>query len=493
MKGLVRFFCSILFVACLIAPTATLATGGQEYQPSSALETVNRQSPLLQSGSSSTVILGIDDANLYDGMTKTYSQGYSPTVANGVATIVLPLVTTGSISGSTIVATPNLGTVGSAPFVFGNYQKTVALSTQPVNNGAGTATCYYVRFDLALTAERKNGSYPVVIEIEGMDLSGNAIAQNFTMYVTITDGKVDATPTDDSGSSSGGGSSGVSASKPVLVVTACSVAPDTLESGDKMHVDLTVKNVGRRTAHNIRVNVTSDDPNIALVDEFSAPYLRGLASNKEAEFSFEMQVMPLALGGMHTMTIAIAYESTNNVAFTETAAFRVTVNQPILFSHDKVELPQKVTSGESFSLPVNAYNTGLTTIYNVKCTLEVPGLIAASAYLGNLEPQKSSDKTMSIFATTIDSSTKYGTTYGACVFTYEDAKGEQFQESVEVKIEILEPVKETDEEKKKAEEEAKEQKALSQWWISLLFGLAIIAVLTSIIIIARFSRMMKMR
>jgi hypothetical protein len=260
-----------------------------------------------------------------------------------------------------------------------------------------------------------------------------------------------------------------------------------------MHVDLTVKNVGRRTAHNIRVNVTSDDPNIALVDEFSAPYLRGLASNKEAEFSFAMQVMPMALGGMHTMTIAIAYESTNNVAFTETAAFRVTVNQPILFSHDKVDLPKNITSGESFSLPMNAYNTGLTTIYNVKCTLEVPGLIAASAYLGNLEPQKSSDKTMSVFATTIDSSTKYGTTYGACVFSYEDANGEQYQESVEVKIEILEPVKETDEEKVKAEEEAKEQKALSQWWISLLFGLAIIAVLTSIIIIARFSRMMKMK
>ena len=440
----------------------------------------------------STVILGIDDANLYDGMTRTYSQGYSPTVANGVATIVLPLVTTGSISGSTIVATPNLGTVGSAPFVFGNYQKTVPLSTQPINNGTGTATCYYVRFDLTLASDRKNGSYPVVIEIEGTDLSGNTIEQNFTTYVTITDGKVDATPTDDSGSSSGGGS-GVSASKPVLIVTACSVAPDTLESGDTMHVDLTVKNVGRRTAHNIRVNVTSDDPNIALVDEFSAPYLRGLASNKEAEFSFAMRVMPMALGGMHTMTIAIAYESTNNVAFTETAAFRVTVNQPILFSHDKVELPKNITSGESFSLPVNAYNTGLTSIYNVKCSLEVPGLIAASAYLGNLEPQKSSDKTMSVFATTIDSSTKYGTTYGACVFTYEDAKGEQYQESVEVKIEILEPVKETNEEKEKAEEEAKEQKSLSQWWISLLFGLAIIAVLTSIIIIARFSRMMKMR
>ncbi|MEN6339003.1 MAG: CARDB domain-containing protein [Clostridiaceae bacterium] len=438
----------------------------------------------------STVILGIDDANLYDGMTRTYSQGYSPTVANGVATIVLPLVTTGSISGSTIVATPNLGTVGSAPFVFGNYQKTVALGTQSVNSGTGTVECYYIRFDLALTSDRKNGSYPVVINVEGLDLSGNTINQNFTTYVTITDG---TTTTTDSTTDSSSSSGGVTASKPVLIVTACSASPDTLESGDTMHVDLTVKNVGRRTAQNIRVSVTSDDANIVLLDEYSAPYLAGLARTKEAEFSFDMQALPMALGGMHTMTITIAYESSNNVAFTETAAFRVTVNQPILFSHDQVDLPEKVTSGESFSLPVNVYNTGLTAIYNVKCTLEVPGLISASAYLGNLEPQQSSDKTMSVFATTIDSSTKYGTSYGACVFTYEDADGEQYQESVDVQIEILEPVKQTDEEKEKAEKEAQEQKSLSQWWISLLFGLAIIAVLTAIIIIAKFSRMMKMR
>ncbi|MEN6419564.1 MAG: CARDB domain-containing protein [Clostridiaceae bacterium] len=447
--------------------------------------------PALALADTSTVILGIDDTNLYDGMTRTYSQGYSPTVSNGVATIVLPLMTTGSISGSTITATPNLGSVESSPFVFGNYQKTVALGTQSVNNGTGTAECYYIRFDLALTSTRKNGSYPVVITVEGLDLSGNTISQNFTTYVTITDGSATTAEPSTDGSSSGG--SGVSASKPVLVVTACSVSPETLESGGTAHVDLTIKNVGRRTAQNIRVNVTSDDANIVLVGEYSAPYLAGLARTKEADFSFDMQVLPMALGGMHTMTIAIAYENSNSVAYTETAAFRVTVNQPILFSHDKVDLPEKVTSGESFSLPVNAYNTGLTAIYNVKCTLEVPGLISASAYLGNLEPQESADKTMSVFATTIDSTTKYGTTYGACVFSYEDATGEQYQESVDVKIEILEPVKQTDEEKKKAEEEAQEQKSLSQWWISLLFGLAIIAVLTAIIIIAKFSRMMKMR
>jgi len=63
----------------------------------------------------------------------------------------------------------------------------------------------------------------------------------------------------------------------------------------------------------------------------------------------------------------------------------------------------------------------------VKCTLEVPGFIAASAYLGKLEPQQSSDKTMPVFAATINSSTKNGASYSACVCTNEGVNGEQFQ------------------------------------------------------------------
>ena len=55
---------------------------------------------------------------------------------------------------------------------------------------------------------------------------------------------------------------------------------------------MTVKNVGRRTAHNIRVAVTSDDENIILLNEYSAPYLLGLARTKEADFSFDMQALP---------------------------------------------------------------------------------------------------------------------------------------------------------------------------------------------------------
>lgn len=432
--------------------------------------------------------LMIDSDNLYAGMEKTYSQGYSPSISNGVVSIVLPLIATNPLANDTLLASMNLGSVSDSPFVYGSYQQQVALSTQQINGGQNTIAAYYVRFDVALNDQRKNGVYPVEIDIRAKDLAGNDIDRNFSVYVTIGDEKATPQP-----QQSSGGSSGPTASKPVLMVTNCTTSAQTLAANEALSIRLVVKNVGRRTAHNIRATIASDDENIILLNDYSAQYLRSLKSGKEETFSFEMQVLPLALGGLHTMTVTLNYESTDNVAFAETAVFRINVEQPVMFSFDRIELPEKIISGESFSVPVCVYNTGLSSMYNVKCALDVPGLIAASAFLGNLPPQQSADKIMSVFATTIDSTSRYGTTFGSAVISYEDAEGIVYEERIELKIEILEPPKQTDEEKQKEQEKAEEQETLSQWWVSLFFGFAIIAVLVATIIVYKFARLARMR
>ena len=72
-------------------------------------------------------------------------------------------------------------------------------------------------------------------------------------------------------------------------------------------------------------------------------------------------------------------------------------------------------------------------------------------------------------------------------------QNEKTKEVVELKIEILEPPKQTDEEKLKEQEKAEEQETLSQWWVSLFFGFAIIAVLVAMIIVYKFARLARMR
>ena len=136
----------------------------------------------------------IDSDNLYAGMEKTYSQGYSPSISNGVVSIVLPLIATNPLANDTLLASLNLGSVSDSPFVYGSYQQQVALSTQQINGGQNTIAAYYVRFDVALNDQRKNGVYPVEIDIRAKDLAGNDIDRNFSVYVTIGDEKATAQP-----------------------------------------------------------------------------------------------------------------------------------------------------------------------------------------------------------------------------------------------------------------------------------------------------------
>ena len=79
------------------------------------------------------------------------------------------------------------------------------------------------------------------------------------------------------------------------------------------------------------------------------------------------------------------------------------------------------------------------------------------------------------------------------MISYEDMAGEEHTEYQQLRTTVQAPVEITDEEKAKQEKEQKEQQTLSQWWVSLLVAIAFILIVLSVIVIARFSRMLKMK
>ena len=76
--------------------------------------------------------LSIDTATVYEGMQTSYGQGYLPTVAEGKATILLPLL--GNTLGQRIRVTPELTAGG--PYVLGNYQFDLNKSTVTAVDGS---------------------------------------------------------------------------------------------------------------------------------------------------------------------------------------------------------------------------------------------------------------------------------------------------------------------------------------------------------------------
>ena len=69
--------------------------------------------------------LTIDNENRYDGMDKTYSEGYIPKVENGSVYLVAPILSSKNLKDNKIRVSVDLGDSQSAPFVRKNYEKRI--------------------------------------------------------------------------------------------------------------------------------------------------------------------------------------------------------------------------------------------------------------------------------------------------------------------------------------------------------------------------------
>ena len=452
--------------------------------PTSEPTTAPTVTPTPRPGGASETELVIDTAHIYPGMAKSYADGYLPTVSGDKALFVLPLL--GDVMGDVVRVTPDISLSG--PFLYGNYQFDLEKSTQTATDSAGNKVSrevFLVRLDLALAKNRYNGTYPLTFQVSYTDKNGDPTQQDFTLQVTITDGK--------NPSAGGGGGGPTAVKKPVLVLTEGQTSVNTIAGGESFTLSLQVKNVGDLEAKNVRILSAADGQGIYRSDSLAPVFLSRLEPEESAEISFPFASDKTVYAGRHSLSVTLSYEDKYSNIYGDTVPLQINVTQEAAIGFDEMKLPETLTSGDTFTQPVCVYNTGYAPVYNVRCTLKMDGLIAASAFLGTLEPQQSADKAVSVFVTTLPGKEKYGAAYGELAISYEDMAGQEHTEYQQLRTTIQAPVEITDEEKLKQEQEQKEQQTLSQWWVSLLVAIAFILILLSGIVIARFTRMLKMK
>ena len=442
-------------------------------------------SPTPRPGGVGDKLLIIDTAYVYPGMPKSYADGYMPAVTKGKALFVLPLL--GDVMGDVVRVTPEISTSG--PFLYGNYQFDLKKATHTAKDSAGNEAsrqAFLISLSLDLARNRYNGTYPVIFHVTYTDKQGAPAEQSFTLRVTITDGKKQS-----SGGGGGGGSTAVK--KPVLVLEKSETSAPAISGGEGFTLTLRMKNVGDLEAKNVRVLANADGQGLYRSDSLAPLFLSVLGTEESAELSFLFASDKTVFAGRHALTVELSYEDKYGNCYGDSVPLQVNVVQESSIGFDEMKLPETLTSGDTFTQPVCVYNTGYAPVYNVRCTLRMDGLIAASAFLGTLDPQRSADKAISIFVTTLSGKEKYGESYGELAVSYEDMAGEEHTEFQSLRTTIQAPKVVTDEEKEKQEKERKEQQTLSQWWVSLLVFIAFILIILSAIVIARFSRMLKMK
>lgn len=392
----------LLILALCLAPAVALTEGEATDTPTAT----PTPTPTATAAAGGEFVL--DNQNVYDGMDKSYQQGYTPTVKSGKATIVLPLLATGAIQGNALLASPNLGATSGSPFAFQNIQMTVTKADCPVNGGPAVVSAYLIRFDLPLVSGRLNGVYPVGIDVQAKAADGTEIEQSFTAYVTIKDGKdPNAQPT-------------VAATpkptpQPKVLLSSYQVQPADVQAGQEFTATVTLKNTHERSAvQNMTVTVSTDSPSLTLLNESNSFFIKSLDKDATVDLVLKFRSDLNTPPQRYTVTLNMDYDNAEAMTLTSAGSFAVQIGQPLRVDMDPPELASTVNVGDTFPLSLQVMNLGRGAIYNVRCQVNVPGLVpSGAAFIGNMEAGTAAAQKVDIFVGTRDmgadkSAGKYG-------------------------------------------------------------------------------------
>lgn len=434
-------------------------------------------------------LLEIDNDHVYAGMTCSFSDGYSPAQSGDSVTIILPLVLADeskTIAGN-ITVTPNLGDTSSSPFVFKNYQKAFSLKTHKTN--VADKTAYLAEFTLSLSADRFEGRYPVVFDVDYTSAEGEKLNQQFTLYV-IVDGKdPNPKPTDPPVEKP--------RSQPKLIVSSYSIMPEVVEAGKEFEVSVTIKNTSEKYyARNIKVNYAGDGVNVLTADNTNTQYIDVIKDGESCDLKFKMMSRLDSTPGINKVVLNVEYEDSKTTAYSMSDEILFQITQPVVLEIDEFEIPNKANAGDSLALNLNVFNKGRSKVYNVMCKIAAQGLLPeGSVFIGNMEPGSTGSAELYAFVGTLNMSAdedgnvnndnssdeNYGYTNGAVTVTYEDEFGVEYSQVIEFDMVIEAPIIQA----RPVTNDAEEEDKVSQWWISVLIAGLIIAGMTTLIIVSR--------
>ena len=347
----------------------------------------------------------IDQHTEIDGMSKSWYQGYAPSISYHKMTLCLPIRAAscvGDITVSLALDDPNV-------FVLSGQPKEVTVSPK---NGI-----YPVKLVLPLEQYRRNGDYPATIIIKGTDETGKEILETMPYIIRIRDGY---------GSHE--------TLEPVI-----SDVVGNLDVGTDGNLSLTISNpTTTQSIMDGEITVTDSTGEILMSgsNRFSVPEI---LPGKSETVTIPMTVKGNAAISQHTLEVKLSYSCLGKTAeWKET--FTVPVTQAIRLEQGGVQLPTAI-AGELGNMTLPLMNMGKGELRNVLVKLEADGgLNAQSVLVGTMAAGETKQAKLT-FTPKLDS---VGTHSGTVTITCEDAYGNTFFQTLEVTLTVDEPIPEAE-------------------------------------------------
>lgn len=424
---------------------------------------------------SEAVTLNIDNENQYDGMEKPYAQGYVPTNANGSVRIVFPILSEGELRGNTLRAALDLGDAQTAPFVFKNYEKDIKLQTVKVNANSKEVSAYVADFTVELKGKRTNGSYPVILKVTAKDTKGNAVEQEFTTYVTISDG-IDPDATTEEVITQ---TEDLPTFAPKVMVKSYKFSKDEILSGDEITAEITLLNTSKEnTVKNMTVAVTADTESFTLLSQSDSVYIEKIAPQEETTISFSYRLNAKTAAGQYDFDLAMDYADGDGNTYSTSGKAKITVQQSSEMQFDELSFPSEVVVADVVEAKVQAMNLGRSKMYNVRAKIKADGLKPqGTIFIGDMEAGTAATGSTQVSVSSLSGSKMYGNTEGTITYYYEDESGKEYTEEATFTTTIKSPF--SDQQQQTAPDNT------NQWWVIMAVILGCIAVAAGIIIVRK--------
>lgn len=298
-------------------------------------------------------VLEIDSSHVYSGMDMAYEDGYLPRISGGVMKIVLPLKCSGALWDDKLDTSISLDTSASSPFVVENFRKTFYLESVTPKNSNEAQEVYLVTYEIQLSDERRNGTYPVTITTSGFDASGNAITTTFTLYITITDGKIEkiAQPVVDTPTA-----------EPVVYISKTVLEPNTAQAGEGFTMTVTLKNsITTKYVRNMLVTVDTGNVQIDLEEDSNIFPIEKIDRGGEVELTLHFSTEPAIPSGKYPISFSFKYDSSKTLNLSSTGATVVEIQQPANMELVMPRFADSVSVGETVPVTFQVMNMGRYT------------------------------------------------------------------------------------------------------------------------------------
>ncbi|MGI6747145.1 MAG: COG1361 S-layer family protein [Anaerovoracaceae bacterium] len=258
-------------------------------------------------------------------------------------------------------------------------------------------------YSVTLFAEdgAKERSYPIKISLSSGSSAGvDDVVQYANVYV-----------------------SGTSGSKtPQLMVDSYNYGGTFVQAGKRFVLCLSLYNTsGSHTLSNIKVTISSEDGTFIPVNSSNSFYIETLGKKEHIDQYLHLSVKPTAEQKTTALNVNMTYEDSSGNTFTAEDIISIPVLQDTRLEVGDIIAPPELYAMMQSWVSMEFYNTGKTTLYNLRVSAEgdFDTTESTSYFVGNMESGSSDSYDFSFIPRSA------GTMDGKVVFTFEDASGEE--------------------------------------------------------------------